>query len=79
MEEKDRNAETSEKSYKIRIINAILLIISILGAMILASNEEHLFATLSIVLGIVSFIFIQGFANIIDLLDSINNKLEKLK
>ena len=77
--EEDRNNETCEKSYKIRIINAILLIISILGAMILASNEEHLFATLSIVLGIVSFIFIQGFANIIDLLDSINNKLEKLK
>lgn len=71
------NNQEDNKSGIIRLINIVQFVGSIILAMYFATNDEKFYAIISVVVGIVLFAFIQGFANIIDLLDSINNKLDK--
>lgn len=67
--------EDNSKTLLLKIINAIQLIGCIIIAIVFLSNEQTLIGIIFFFSGIVLYAFIKGFTNIIDLLDSINNKL----
>lgn len=69
--------QEDNKSGIIRLINIVQFVGIIILAMYFATNDEKFYAIISIIVGIVLFVFVKGFADIIDLLDSINNKLDK--
>jgi hypothetical protein len=73
--EKNEAGFESGKTTGLKVINVIQLIGCIIAAITLWGEEETLLGFICIVSGIVAFIFIKAFSDIIDLLDSINNKL----
>lgn len=77
-EEIDYSNEGTEftKTMFIKIINAIQLIGCLILAIIAWNEEESLQGFTYLGIGLVLFAFIKGFTDIIDLLDSINNKLD---
>ena len=75
--EKKEEKEGLEKSIFIRVINIFQLTIFIVAGLLNWDNEHPLNGLIYIAIGIVLVVFIKGFADIIDLLDSINNKLDK--
>lgn len=70
------NRENEDKTIFLRIINAIQIIACIIVAIISFSNEEIINGIIMLIIGFVIFAFIKGFKDIIELLDSINNKLK---
>lgn len=64
-----------EKTVYLRFINYLQLIGLFIMGMINLSNEQITVGVIYMVVGVVSFFFIKGFSDIIDLLDSINNKI----
>ena len=78
-EEKNIKKENYESGYKtvaLRFINAFQLICCIIIAFVNWSNEKIITGFTFLFSGIVLFAFIKGFSDIIDLLDSINGKLD---
>ena len=73
----DNTKDSDNKTILLKIINWIQLIICIIVAIMCFSNNQVTSAIIYILVGIISFAFIKGFYNIIDLLDSINEKLNK--
>lgn len=69
------NEEKEDKTMLLRVINAIQILGSLIGAVILWSNEEILMGFIVLAIGIITLAFIKGFQDIIELLDSINNKI----
>ena len=76
-EEQEIQEERNEdKTIFLRIINAVQIIACIIVAIISFSNEEIANGIIMLIVGFVIFAFIKGFKDIIELLDSINNKLK---
>lgn len=79
--EEDNKTTEDETSFTktafIKIINILQIIGFIIMAIIAWNNEEILQGFIYVVIGLVIFAFIKGFSDIIDLLDSINDKLDK--
>lgn len=81
--EEEQTEEDEEQEYgkttTLRIINIIQLIAFIIVGFInwLSNNESALNGFIYIGIGIILFVFIKGFADIIELLSSINQKLDK--
>ena len=69
------NEEKEDKTMLLRVINAIQILGSLIGAVILWSNEEILMGFIVLAIGIITLAVIKGFQDIIELLDSINNKI----
>lgn len=72
----EKENETEDKTILLRIINLMQIIACMIIAIILWSNEEIVNGIAMLVVGFVIFAFIKGFSDIIDLLESINNKLK---
>lgn len=70
------NIEFTKTAF-IKVINILQIIGFIIMAIIAWNNEEVLQGFIYVVIGLVIFAFIKGFSDIIDLLDSINDKLDK--
>lgn len=66
-----------DKTFFIRIAMAIQALASIIGAIVLWTNEKIAIGCIVVLVGIISVIFTKGFADIIELLNSINLKLSK--
>lgn len=76
-EEQEIQEERNEdKTIFLRIINAVQIMACIIVAIISFSNEEIANGIIMLIVGFVIFAFIKGFKDIIELLDSINNKLK---
>lgn len=80
--EKEREKEKEEnedetKTKGLVFINVIQLIGCIIMAIIYGGNEETFIGFVILISGIIAFFFIKGFVDIINLLDSINSKLDK--
>ena len=71
------HASYEDRTIAIRFINALQLIGFIIAGIILLVGEKIGQGFICISIGIISYFFIRGFADIIDLLDSINDKLDK--
>lgn len=76
-EQFEPESDSATKTKGLVVINVIQLISCIIMAIINLENGESLTALIFFISGIMIFFFIKGFADIIDLLDSINNKLDK--
>lgn len=74
--EENKEREDEDKTIFLRIINALQIIACIIVAIISFSNEEIANGIIMLIVGFVIFAFIKGFKDIIELLDSINNKLK---
>ena len=72
----DNMEDTTNKIILLKIINYIQLIGFIILGIINFNSENILLGIIYIVIGLVLFAFIKGFSDIIDLLDSINNKIQ---
>ena len=75
-EEERKEEQNEDKTVFLRIINALQIITCIVAAIILWSNEEIVIGITVLVVGFITFAFIKGFKDIIELLDDINNKLK---
>ena len=76
-EEQEIQEERNEdKTIFLRIINAVQIMACIIVAIISFSNEEIANGITVLIFGFIIFAFIKGFKDIIELLDSINNKLK---
>ena len=73
-EEKDEE-QNEDKTIFLRIISALEIIACIIAAIFSFANEEIGVGFVILIAGFVAFAFIKGFKDIIELLDSINNKL----
>lgn len=67
----------STKTILLRFINALQLIGCIIAGIVLLKGEATLLGFVTFAGGLITFAFIKGFSDIIDLLDSINDKLDK--
>ena len=84
MQDEEDNEESTEiestiyttKTTFLKGINVLQLIGFIIMAIVAWNAEETLQGFIYLVIGFVIFAFIKGFADIIDLLDSINDKLD---
>lgn len=74
--EENKERENEDKTIFLRIINAVQIIACIIVAIISFTNEEIANGIIMLIVGFVIFAFIKGFKDIIELLDSINNKLK---
>lgn len=71
------NASYEDKTIAIRFINALQLIGLIIAGIVSLAGEKIGQGFICILIGFINYFFIRGFADIIDLLDSINDKLDK--
>lgn len=72
------NSETDDsKTTLLKFINILQIIVCGIGAIVAWCNEQVLLGFSLIFSSIVVFAFIKGFYDIIDLLDSINDKIDK--
>lgn len=69
--------EDNSKTNLLKAINGLQVAGCGIGALVAWSNELVLTGFLIIIGSIITFAFLKGFYDIIDLLDSINNKLDK--
>lgn len=74
---KNENEEYGNKTIFLRFIMAAQLIICIISAIVLWTNEEVLIGFIALFGGLIGTAFIKGFVDIVDLLDSINSKMER--
>lgn len=72
----EEEEESGDKTIFLKIINVLQIISCIIIALFLWSKEEIWAGIVILVVGFVIFAFIKGFKDIIELLDSINNKLK---
>lgn len=75
-EYENKQEEKEDKTIFLRIINAIQIITCIIIAIVSFVNEEIGNGFIIFIIGFVTFAFIKGFQDIIELLDNINNKLK---
>ena len=73
MEEKEEN---NDKTFILKLINVLQIIACLIFAIISFSNEKIIEGIMVLIVTFVLFAFINGFADIIDLLDSINKKIK---
>lgn len=73
---KQEEEENEDKTIFLRIINAIQIITCIIVAIISFVDEKIANGVIILIIGFVTFAFIKGFQDIIELLDNINNKLK---
>ncbi len=71
------NEENASKTNFLKTINVLQIVGCGIGTLVAWSNEKVLEGFILIIISIVAFAFIKGFYDIIDLLDSINDKLDK--
>lgn len=76
-EQFEPESDSATKTKGLAVINVIQLISCIIMAITNLGNGENLKGFIFLTSGIIIFFFIKGFADIIDLLDSINDKLNK--
>lgn len=69
--------ESKDKTILLRIINAIQIISCMILAFVFLIQENIVLAIAILFGGFITFAFIKGFSDIIELLDKINNKLNK--
>lgn len=74
---KEDDDENASKTNLLKSINVLQIIGSGIGALVAWSNEKILEGFIIILASIITFAFLKGFYDIIDLLDSINNKINK--
>lgn len=79
-EEKQKIEEAEEtvesKTKLLKVINVFQLIGCIIYAIICWSNYNTFQGFMFVIIGLITFAFIKGFSDIIDLLNSIDNKLK---
>lgn len=71
------NEESKDKTILLRIINAIQIISCMILAFVFLAQKNIILAIGILFGGFITFAFIKGFSDIIELLDKINNKLNK--
>ena len=77
-ENEEEEEDFSESKTKLlKAINWLQLALCIIASIYFFSNNQTMTGFIWIIAGIIAFAFIKGFYNIIDLLDSINDKLDK--
>ena len=74
--QKQEDEGNEDKTVFLRIINAIQIIACIIAAIILFADEKIGNGIIILIIGFVTFAFVKGFKDIIELLDNINNKLK---
>lgn len=70
------NERKEDKTMLLRIINALQFLICMIAGVVLWVSGEVGIGLIVFVAGFVTLVFIKGFQDIIDLLNSINNKLK---
>lgn len=75
-EQEIQEEKNEDKTIFLRIINTIQIIVCIVISIILFANETIGSGIIILIFGFVTFVFIKGFVDIIELLDNINNKLK---
>lgn len=75
-EEQIKKEENTDKTFFLRVISALQIIACIIIAIVSFTNEKIVDGVMILIVGFVIFAFINGFKDIIELLDSINNKLK---
>ena len=66
-----------KKTTGISIINKVQVIISFIVGIVFMVVESTILGIIIWIISIIIAVFLKGFTDIIDLLDSINNKLDK--
>lgn len=75
-EEGQEEEKNEDKTIFLRVINVIQIIACTIVAIISFANEQIGNGIIILIVGFVTFAFIKGFKDIIELLDNINNKLK---
>lgn len=74
MEEKEE--ENSDKTFILKLINVLQIIACIIISILFFYNEEAIKGVITLIITFILFAFINGFTDIIELLDSINKKIK---
>lgn len=74
MEEKEE--ENSDKTFILKLINVLQIIACIIISVLFFYNEEAIKGAIALIITFILFAFINGFTDIIELLDSINKKIK---
>ena len=72
MEEKEE--ENSDKTFILKLINALQIIACIIISILFFYNGKTIQGAITLIITFILFAFINGFTDIIELLDSINKK-----
>ena len=68
--------ENNDKTFILKVINVLQIIACLIFAIISFFNEKVIEGIMILIVTFVLFAFINGFTDIIDLLDSINKKIK---
>ena len=74
MERKEE--ENSDKTFILKLINVLQIIACIIISILFFYNEEVIKGVITLIITFILFAFINGFTDIIELLDSINKKIK---
>ncbi len=74
MEEKEE--ENSDKTFILKLINVLQIIACIIISILFFYNEKTIQGAITLIITFILFAFINGFTDIIELLDSINKKIK---
>lgn len=74
MEEKEE--ENSDKTFILKLINALQIIACIIISILFFYNGKTIQGAITLIITFILFAFINGFTDIIELLDSINKKIK---
>lgn len=74
MERKEE--ENSDKTFILKLINVLQIIACIIISILFFYNEEAIKGVITLIITFILFAFINGFTDIIELLDSINKKIK---
>lgn len=72
MEEK----ENSDKTFILKLINVLQIIACLIISILFFYNEKTIQGAITLIITFILFAFINGFTDIIELLDSINKKIK---
>jgi len=75
--QEEEQEEIAGKTSLLKIINVLQAIGFVIGTFICWGNEDTVSGFIFLGIALVTFAFIKGFIDIIDLLDSINDNLKK--
>ena len=75
-EQTKKEDENTDKTFFLRIVSVLQIIACIIVAIVSFTDEKIVNGVMILIVGFVIFAFINGFKDIIELLDSINNKLK---
>ena len=75
-EQTKKEDENTDKTFFLRIVSTLQIIACIIVAIVSFADGKIVNGVMILIVGFVVFAFINGFKDIIELLDSINNKLK---